>query len=120
MQRDEAKATELEVSVRTVQLRWARYARQGQRHHLRLLGRHGAAAAYDAVVTGFLFCGHLSADRRQDGVGVHREWTLRAEVLITPGSETATFSASRLFAAVYPEAFPHRPSAMNVHQELRA
>jgi putative transposase len=29
MQRDEAKATELEVSVRTVQLRRARYARQG-------------------------------------------------------------------------------------------
>ena len=39
-----------------------------------------------------------------DGVGVHREWTRRADVLIPPGTETATFSASRLFAAVYPEA----------------
>jgi len=77
---------------------------RAQRHHLRLLGRHGPAAAYDAVLTGFLFCGHLWADRREDGVGVHREWTRRAEVLIPPGTETATFSASRLFAAAYPEA----------------
>ena len=75
-----------------------------QRHHWRLLGRHGPAATYDAVLTGFLFCGHLWADRREDGVGAHREWTRRAEVLIPPGSETATFSASRLFAAAYPEA----------------
>ena len=37
---------------------------RAQRHHLRLLGRHGPAAAYDAVLTGFLFCGHLWADRR--------------------------------------------------------
>jgi hypothetical protein len=72
--------------------------------HLRLLGRHGPGAAYDAVLTGFLFCGHLWAERREDGVGVHREWTRRAEVLIPPGTKTATFSASRLFAAVYPEA----------------
>ena len=35
-----------------------------QRHHLRLLRRHGPAAAYDAVLTGFLFSGHLWADRR--------------------------------------------------------
>jgi hypothetical protein len=77
---------------------------RAQRHHLRLLGRHGPAAAYDAVLTGFLFCGHLWAERREDGVGAHRERTRRAEVLIPPGTETATFSASRLFAAVYPEA----------------
>ena len=76
-----------------------------QRHHLRLLHRHGPGATYDAVLTGFLFCGHLwAADRRQDGFGVHREWTRRAEALIPPGTELATFSASRLFAAVYPEA----------------
>jgi hypothetical protein len=30
---------------------------RAQRHHLRLLGRHGPAASYDAVLTGFLFCG---------------------------------------------------------------
>ena len=78
---------------------------RAQRHHLRLLRRYGAAATYDAVLTGFLFSGHLWADRRRhDGVGVQRGWTRRAEVLIPPGTETATFSASRLFAAVYPEA----------------
>ena len=33
-----------------------------------------------------------------------REWSRRAEVLIPEGREAATFSASRLFAAVYPEA----------------
>ena len=55
---------------------------RAQRHHLRLLGRHGPAAGYDAVLTGFLFCGHLWAERREDGVGVHREWTRRAEVLV--------------------------------------
>ena len=38
---------------------------RAQRHHLRLLGRHGPAAAYDAVLTGFLFCGHLWAQRRK-------------------------------------------------------
>jgi hypothetical protein len=75
-----------------------------QRHHLRLLRRHGAGAAYDAVLTGFLFCGHLWADRCQDSIGVQREWTRRAAVLIPLGAEPATFSASRLFAAVYPEA----------------
>jgi hypothetical protein len=77
---------------------------RAQRHHLRLVHRHGPSATYDAVLTGFLFCGHLWAERRADGVGVHREWTRRAEVLIPPGTETATFSASRLFAAVYPQA----------------
>ena len=38
---------------------------RAQRHHLRLLGRHGPAAGYDAVLTGFLFCGHLWAERRR-------------------------------------------------------
>ena len=31
-------------------------------HHLRLLRRYGPAAAYDAVLTGFLLCGHLWTD----------------------------------------------------------
>ena len=76
---------------------------RAQRHHLRLLCRHGPAAGYDAVLTGFLFCGHLWTNRGDDA-GVHREWTRRGEVLIPAGTETTTFSASRLFAAVYPEA----------------
>jgi hypothetical protein len=49
-------------------------------------------------------CGRLWADRSHDDVGVHHEWTRRADVLIPPGTEAAAFSASRLFAAVYPEA----------------
>jgi hypothetical protein len=77
---------------------------RAQGHHLRLLRRHGAGATYDAVLTGFLFCGHLSTGRGEDDVGVQREWARRAEVLVPPRTETATFSASRLFAAVYPEA----------------
>ena len=36
-----------------------------QRHHLRLLRRHGPAATYDAVLTGFLICGHIWAERRR-------------------------------------------------------
>jgi hypothetical protein len=76
---------------------------RAQRHHLRLLRRHGSAATYDAVLTGFLFCGHLWTNRRDDA-GVHREWTRRGEVLIPADTETTTFSASRLFAVVYPEA----------------
>ncbi len=77
---------------------------RAQGHHLRLLRRHGPGATYDAVLTGFLFCGHLSTGRGEDDVGVQREWVRRAEVLVPQGTETATFSASRLFAAVYPEA----------------
>jgi hypothetical protein len=30
-----------------------------QRRHLRLLRRHGWAATYDAILTGFMICGHL-------------------------------------------------------------
>src|SRR5262249_57767694 len=32
---------------------------QAQWRHLRLLRRYGSAATYDAVLTGFLICGHL-------------------------------------------------------------
>src|SRR5271154_5710707 len=34
------------------------------------------------VLTGFLFCGHLWADRRHEGTCVQREWSRRAEVLL--------------------------------------
>jgi hypothetical protein len=36
---------------------------QAQWRHLRLLRRHGTAATYDAVLTGFLICGHLWTDQ---------------------------------------------------------
>jgi hypothetical protein len=77
---------------------------RAQRQHLRLLHRHGPAATYDGLLTGFVFCGHLWADRRHDDTGVADEWTRRADVLIPAGTEPTTFSASRLYAAVYPDA----------------
>ena len=48
-----------------------------QRRHLRLVRRYGSAAAYDAVLTGFLICGHLWGDqpqttRRRRGAGGRR------------------------------------------------
>jgi hypothetical protein len=75
-----------------------------QRRHLRLVRRYGSAAAYDAVLTGFLICGHMWGDQPQTPVDAWHRWTLRAAVLIPAGTESGEFSASRLFAAVYPEA----------------
>ena len=77
---------------------------KAQRRHLRLLHRYGPAAAYDAVLTGFLICGHLWTDEPGEWDRPWQEWTRRAEVLIPPGAESSQFSASRIFAAAYPEA----------------
>jgi len=77
---------------------------QAQRRHLRLLRRYGPAAAYDAVLTGFLLCGHLWTDWPGDWDGPWQRWTRRAEVLVPPGAESSRFSAARIFAAAYPEA----------------
>jgi TniQ len=75
-----------------------------QRHHLRLLHRHGCAMVYDAVLTGLMICGHFWNEPVQTPNGAWNRWTRRADLLIPPGTESGTFSASRLFAAVYPEA----------------
>lgn len=75
-----------------------------QHQHRRLVARHGHAAAYDAVLTGFLICGHLWDSRAPESTGAWRHWMRRADRLIPPDSETTTYSTSRLFAAVYPEA----------------
>jgi hypothetical protein len=75
-----------------------------QWRHLRLLRRHGTAATYDAVLTGFLICGHLWGYQPGEWPGPWHRWTRRAQVLIPPGSESSQFSASRVFAAAYPEA----------------
>jgi TniQ len=77
---------------------------RAQRQHLRLLRRHGAAAIFDAVLTGFLICGHLWADRVEDWSETTLQWTHRGHHLIPVGSESTDFSTSRLFAAIYPEA----------------
>jgi hypothetical protein len=74
-----------------------------QRRHLRLVRRHGQAAAYDAVLTGIMICAHLweHPDNAGDGPAA---WNRRCQLLIPPDQVTGQFSASRLFAAVYPEA----------------
>jgi hypothetical protein len=77
---------------------------RAQRRHLRLRDRYGAAAAYDAVLTGFLICGHLWGDEPTTAVDAWYQWTARAQLLIPVGEEASEFSASRLFAATYPEA----------------
>ncbi|MFE2754011.1 hypothetical protein ACFXGA_18635 [Actinosynnema sp. NPDC059335] len=76
-----------------------------QHRHLRLLRRLGPAATYDAVLTGFLICAHRwnFTEIAYDG-DAWLDWTRRAELLVPPGTETDTFSTSRLFAATYPEA----------------
>lgn len=82
-----------------------------QRRHLRLLRHLGPAATFDAVLTGFLICAHRWADRTHWSLraeptrpDARRQWLARAEILIPPGTEPYTFSASKLFAATYPEA----------------
>jgi hypothetical protein len=78
----------------------------GQHRHNRLLARYGAAAVFDAVLTGFLISGHLWnhwPKRDQTTAAVHA-WKQRAQSLIPSGTETTTYSTSLLFAAVYPEA----------------
>lgn len=74
-----------------------------QRHHQRLVRRHGWAAAYDAVLTGIMICAHLWEDP-ETPAGSREAWERRLQVLIPPGQVAEQFSASRLFAAVYPEA----------------
>jgi hypothetical protein len=77
-----------------------------QRAHLRLLHRLGPAATYDAVLTGFLICGHRW-DQQPDPItdlDARHAWRTRIDTLIPPGTEQTTFSTSRLFAATYPEA----------------
>jgi hypothetical protein len=75
-----------------------------QRAHLRLLHRLGPAATFDAVLTGFLICGHRWDQDAHHPDDARVAWSERAGILIPPGTEHTTFSTSRLFAAVYPEA----------------
>jgi hypothetical protein len=74
-----------------------------QHRHRRLLRRHGPAATYDAVLTGFLICGHLwtATPRTRTATRLKHIWDRRAALLIP---DYADFSASRIFAATYPEA----------------
>jgi len=75
-----------------------------QRRHLRLVRQHGWAAAHDAILTGFMICGHLWRWQVPGTGGKPAVWERRGQALIPPGKAAAQFSASRVFAAVYPEA----------------
>jgi hypothetical protein len=82
----------------------ARQHRPGATAPPAALRRYGPVATYDAVLTGFLLCGHLWTDQPGEWPEVWQRWTRRAEILIPPGAESSQFSAARIFAAAYPEA----------------
>ncbi len=78
---------------------------EAQYRHLRILHRHGWAVTYDALLTAFTFCGHIGTDGEPmtNPNRVEHTWAERAHFLIPPET-TKSYSTSRLFAAVYPEA----------------
>src|SRR5262249_40247402 len=75
-----------------------------QWRHLRLLRRHGTAHTYDAVLTGVPIGAHLWDSQPAGWDTACLRWTRRAQILIPAGRESTQFSASRIFAAAYPEA----------------
>lgn len=77
---------------------------RAQKTHHRLVARYGTAAVFDAVLTGFLICAYLWDHYQREQTGAMREWVRRIDRLIPPGTELGTFTASLIFAAVYPEA----------------
>lgn len=56
------------------------------------------------MLTGFLVCGHLWDDQPRGWDTPWHRWDRRAQALIPAGLEATRFSASRIFAAAYPEA----------------
>lgn len=75
-----------------------------QHAHRRLLRRFGPAATFDAVLTALFICGHRWDGKPVGDTDVQHRWDHRARLLISPGTEAETFSKSRLFAVIYPEA----------------
>lgn len=51
-----------------------------------------------------MICAHLWDHHLREDTGALRDWVRRVDRLIPPGTELGSFTASRLFAAVYPEA----------------
>ncbi|RFU36667.1 hypothetical protein DZF91_36915 [Actinomadura logoneensis] len=86
---------------------------KAQRQHPRLLRRRGWAATYDAVLTAFMICGARWGPRGKldtDSTFVQQTiWDIRSYTLIPEGTERQTFSSSRGFAAIYPEAIELAP-----------
>lgn len=56
------------------------------------------------MLTGFLICAHIWDEHLDGWSTATQRWTRRGQALIPVGLETGEFSASRLFAALYPEA----------------
>ena len=73
-----------------------------QRRHCKLVRQHGWAMAYDGVLTGLMICAHLWQNHAI--TGPKPTWDRRRQDLIPPGQEATQFTASRIFATVYPEA----------------
>lgn len=77
---------------------------RAQHKHHRLTRLRGFIAAYDGVLTGFLICAGLWNSPARYRCRTAEDWDHRAELLVPAGQESASFSASRMFAAIYPEA----------------
>ena len=79
---------------------------KAQKRHLRTVHRFGWNAAHDGLITAFVFCAQLWAEihRRSDQRHVGRLWDSRTDLLIQPDKIWATYSTSKLFAVVFPEA----------------
>ncbi|MFF0430590.1 hypothetical protein ACFYUJ_40310 [Streptomyces sp. NPDC004520] len=92
-----------------------------QRKHLRLLSRYGWSATYDAVLSALMLCAHIwSVDGRPSNAvfGTWDTWEDRIDLLIPFSRETRSYpsySTSRLFAAIYPEAVAMAPLIASPH-----
>ncbi|MEX5712945.1 TniQ family protein [Parafrankia sp. FMc6] len=75
---------------------------RAQHRHQRLVHRRGWLTTYGALLIGFVICARTWIPGNTDNRC--RTWERRAHILIPPGTEATTFSPSRLFAAIYPEA----------------
>ena len=75
-----------------------------QHKHHRLVRQRGFIAAYDAVLTGFLLCAGVWNNPERHRCKTADIWDHRARLLVPKGDESTRFSASRMFAAIYPEA----------------
>ncbi|WP_331758286.1 TniQ family protein (plasmid) [Nocardia sp. NBC_01377] len=92
-------------------LRGNREVIAAQRKHLRLVQHFGPGATYDAVLTAFMICAHRWEIFRPTS-GLHRQqqiWRERSFQFMPAGAELSSFTASKLFACLYPEAVDLAP-----------
>ncbi|MEU0869916.1 TniQ family protein [Nocardia brasiliensis] len=82
-----------------------------QRQHLRLIQRFGWAETYDAVLTAFMICAQRW-DHNDPTIGLALQraiWAARSHIFIPAGTEPTSFTISKLFACLYPEAIGLAP-----------